>query len=195
MQVSASSQLTTVAVGGNHGACHDGERRARRACDAGHRVPGPDLPQRLRADPADQLPGGGVPVRAPGVPVPVAGAVPAAGDRFRKAVVSFSDANDIPWIKFEKDQAKLEVMAPHLARQAGTGRSGVAAIGVAQEFQRVWTAYEGKTSTGTPRWSFVKTRPAGDLLLLLPVGRRFRPGVHQGVRLFPLSGQDLAQRA
>jgi len=21
----------------------------------------------------------------------------------------------------------------------------------------VWTAYEGKTSTGTPRWSFVKT--------------------------------------
>src|SRR6266704_1645425 len=79
------------------------------------------------------------------------------GDRFRKAVVSFSDANDIPWIKFGKDQAKLEVMQPHLARQASTGRSGVAAIGVAQEFQRVWTAYEGKTSTGTPRWSFVKT--------------------------------------
>ncbi len=48
-------------------------------------------------------------------------------------------------------------MQPHLARQACTGRSGVAAIGVAQEFRRVWTAYEGKTSTGTPRWSFVKT--------------------------------------
>src|SRR6266516_4200264 len=48
-------------------------------------------------------------------------------------------------------------MAPHLARQGATGRSGVAAIGVAQEFQRVWTAYEGKTSTGTPRWSFVKS--------------------------------------
>ena len=79
------------------------------------------------------------------------------GDRFRKAVLSFSDANDIPWIKFGKDKAKLEVMQPHLARQASTGRSGVAAIGVAQEFQRVWTAYEGKTSTGTPRWSFVKT--------------------------------------
>ena len=79
------------------------------------------------------------------------------GDRFRKAVLSFSDANDIPWIKFGKDEAKLEVMQPHLARQASTGRSGVAAIGVAQEFQRVRTAYEGKTSTGTPRWSFVKT--------------------------------------
>jgi hypothetical protein len=78
------------------------------------------------------------------------------GDRFRKAVLSFSDANDIPWVRSEKDEAKLEVMQPHLIRQASTGRSGVAAIGVAQEFQRVWTASEGKTSTGTPRWSFCK---------------------------------------
>jgi hypothetical protein len=44
----------------------------------------------------------------------------------------------------------------HLRRQAATGRSGVAAIGVAQEFQRVSTATEGKTSTGTPRWSLFK---------------------------------------
>src|SRR5512135_2335169 len=79
------------------------------------------------------------------------------GERFRKAVASFAEANNIPWIRFGKDEAKLEVMAPHLARQASTGRSGVAAIGVAQEFQRVWTAAEGKTSTGTPRWSFYKS--------------------------------------
>ncbi len=46
------------------------------------------------------------------------------GDRFRRAVMSFSDANDIPWVRFEKDEAKLEVMQPHLARQAGTGRPG-----------------------------------------------------------------------
>jgi len=79
------------------------------------------------------------------------------GERFRKAVASFAEANGIPWVRFGKDQAKLEVMGPHLARQEAAGRSGVAAIGVAQEFQRVWTAYEGKTSAGTPRWSFVKT--------------------------------------
>src|SRR6266513_729615 len=79
------------------------------------------------------------------------------GERFRKAVAAFAEANDIPWVRFGKGEAKLEVMAPHLARQAATGRSGVAAVGVAQEFQRVWTAYEGKTSTGTPRWSFAKT--------------------------------------
>ena len=91
-----------------------------------------------------------------GFPFPSPALFRQMGDRFRRSVLSFADANDIPWIRFEKDQAKLEVMAPHLARQAATGKSGVAAIGVAQEFQRVWTASEGKTSTGTPRWSFYK---------------------------------------
>ncbi len=78
------------------------------------------------------------------------------GDQFRRAVAAFASAYDIPCVRFGKDEAKLEVMQPHLARQAVTGRSGVAAIGVAQEFQRVWTAYEGETSTGTPCWNFVK---------------------------------------
>ena len=91
-----------------------------------------------------------------GFPFPSPALFRQMGDRFRRAVMSFADANDIPWVRFGKDEAKLEVMQPHLARQASTGRSGVAAIGVAQEFQRVWTAYEGKTSTGTPRWNFVK---------------------------------------
>jgi hypothetical protein len=57
-------------------------------------------------------------------------------------VASFAEANDIPWVRFGKDDVggKLELMRPHLDRQAATGRSGVAAIGVTQEFQRVWTA-------------------------------------------------------
>ena len=46
------------------------------------------------------------------------------GDRFRRAIVSFADANDIPWVKFGKDQAKLEVMAPHLGWQAAVGDRG-----------------------------------------------------------------------
>src|SRR5579863_7135204 len=91
-----------------------------------------------------------------GFPFPSPALFRQMGDRFRRAVMSFADANDIPWISFGKDEAKLEVMAPRLARQADTGKSGVAAVGVAQEFQRVWTASEGKTSTGTPRWSFFK---------------------------------------
>jgi hypothetical protein len=78
------------------------------------------------------------------------------GQRFRRAVACYAEANDIPWVQFGKDDDKLAVMTPHLHRQAATGRSGVAAIGVAQEFQRVWTATQGKTATGTPRWSFYK---------------------------------------
>jgi hypothetical protein len=78
------------------------------------------------------------------------------GQRFRKAVADYAKTNNIAWIVFGKGDDKLAVMGEHLHRQAATGCSGVAAIGVAQEFQRVWTASEGQTSTGTPRWSFFK---------------------------------------
>src|SRR5436309_11103454 len=91
-----------------------------------------------------------------GFPFPSPALFNQIGGRFRRAVASYAEANDIPWIKFGKDDDKLATMAPHLRRQAATGRSGVAAIGVAQEFQRVWSATEGTTSTGTPRWSFYK---------------------------------------
>jgi hypothetical protein len=78
------------------------------------------------------------------------------GQRFRRAVACYAEANDIAWVQFGKDDDKLAVMRAHLDRQAATGKSGVAAIGVAQEFQRVWAATQGKTATGTPRWSFYK---------------------------------------
>jgi len=116
------------------------------------------------------------------------------GQRFRRAVAAYAEANDIPWVQFGKDDDKLAVMRAHLDRQAATGTSGVAAIGVAQEFQRVWAATQGKTSTGTPRWSFYKADRRVTCYYLLPVGRRLRPRLRQGVCLVPLSGQDLAQR-
>jgi hypothetical protein len=46
----------------------------------------------LPADPADQFPGGGVPLRAPGVPVPLPVLFRQMGDRFRRLVLSFADA-------------------------------------------------------------------------------------------------------
>ena len=39
------------------------------------------------------------------------------GDRFGRSVASFAEANDIPWVKFGKDEAKLEVVQPYLARR------------------------------------------------------------------------------
>ena len=52
---------------------------------------------------------------------------------------------------------KAEVMRPYLERAAGTGRSQVAAIGVAQEPQIVWTARQRGTDPGKPpQFSFTK---------------------------------------
>jgi hypothetical protein len=61
------------------------------------------------------------------------------GDGFQRAVRSFADSNQIPMIKFGKDERKIERMGRYLSRQAATGRSGAAGIGWAQEFQRVAT--------------------------------------------------------
>src|SRR6266568_4573352 len=68
-----------------------------------------------------------------GYPVPSPALFNKIGQQFRRAVTSFAESNDIPWVKFGKNDVggKLELMRPHLARQAATGHSGVAAIGVA----------------------------------------------------------------
>ncbi len=131
-----------------------------------------------------------------GYPFPSPALFNQIGQRFRRAVASFAETNDIPWVKFGKDDVggKLELMRPHLVRQAATGVSGVAAIGVAQEFQRVWTAYERQTSTGAVQWWFTKA-DRRVTCYYLSLGCRFRAGVHQGLQLLSLPGQDLAQRA
>src|SRR5256885_4945205 len=118
-----------------------------------------------------------------GYPFPSPALFNQIGGRFRRAVASYAEANDIPWIKFGKDDDKLATMGPHLRRQAASGRSGVAAIGVAQEFQRVWAAAEGKTSTGTPRWSFYKADRRVNRHYFYLWGPDLDPGVIKG---FPL---------
>jgi hypothetical protein len=74
-----------------------------------------------------------------GFPIPSPAVINRIGDGFRRAVRSFADSNQIPMVKFVKGERKIERMGRYLSRQAATGRSGVAAIGWAQEFQRVAT--------------------------------------------------------
>jgi hypothetical protein len=80
------------------------------------------------------------------------------GESFRTAVATFAADNHIPVVRFGKNDVggKLERMRPYLDRQARTGRSGVAAVGVAQEFQRVWTASERQSPAGAAYWWFTK---------------------------------------
>jgi hypothetical protein len=91
-----------------------------------------------------------------GKPIPSPALMEHIGMRFRKAVESYATSNGIPWVKFGKDDRKIDVMQPHLAAQAATGKSGVAAVGVSQEFQRVWSAYQRDTQTAAPQYTFVK---------------------------------------
>ena len=64
-----------------------------------------------------------------GMPIPSPALMEKIGTKFRRAVDSSAVANGIPWVKFGKDDRKIDVMTPYLDRQTATGRSGVAAIG------------------------------------------------------------------
>ncbi|MGH3997459.1 MAG: hypothetical protein ACRDTJ_08355 [Pseudonocardiaceae bacterium] len=105
-----------------------------------------------------------------GFPIPSPAILERIGLRFRRAVAEFARDNDIPVVRFARGERKLEVMRPHLARLAGLGRSGVAAFGVAQEFQRVFTGTTYPPRRGRwwcPAVWLCQDRPAGHRLLLL----------------------------
>jgi len=93
-----------------------------------------------------------------GCPVPSPAVFEKLGTRFRRAVEDFARTQRIPWVRFGKDDRKVEVMRPYLARQAAIGRSGVAAIGVAQEFQYVFTGSRRPSPNDIPWFSFTKVQ-------------------------------------
>jgi hypothetical protein len=79
------------------------------------------------------------------------------GEKFRRDIKGWAQANGIPLILFKAGERKAEVMAPYLDAAAATGRSQVAAVGCAQEFQLVWTARKRATDPGRcPQFSFTK---------------------------------------
>ena len=82
-----------------------------------------------------------------GNPIPSPAILEKIGTAFRRAVASFAEDNQIPVVRFNKTDRKIDRMRPYLARQAATGRAGVAAIGVAQEFAPVFTATKRSGST------------------------------------------------
>jgi hypothetical protein len=79
------------------------------------------------------------------------------GEKFRKDIKDWARANGVPVITFRAGDRKADVMAPYLDAAAATGRSQVAAVGCAQEFQLVWTARKRDTDPGgCPQFSFTK---------------------------------------
>src|SRR5499427_8492427 len=92
-----------------------------------------------------------------GYPVPSPACLQQIGDAFRRRVASFAEANHIPLVTLKAADRNIEVMKPYLDQAAATGRSQVAAIGVAQEKQRVLIARQRRTDPGKcPQFSFDK---------------------------------------
>jgi hypothetical protein len=87
-------------------------------------------------------------------PIPSPAIMEKIGTGFRRSVKAFAEAEDIPVVGFAKTDRKQEVMASYLQRQAATGRSGVAAIGVAQEYANVFAANQrqDRGDTGRQVW-------------------------------------------
>ncbi len=123
-----------------------------------------------------------------GLPIPSPAIMERIGTSFRRRVREFADAQHIPVVRFGKDDRKIEVMGPHVAAQAATGRSGVAAIGVAQEYQRVFAATEHRN--GKSVWfSFTKADRRVTSFYFYLWDDDFGPAFIQGLRLLPLPGQ------
>jgi hypothetical protein len=89
-------------------------------------------------------------------PIPSPAIMEKIGTRFRRSASRFAEAEHIPVVRFKKGDRKIDVMRRYLAAQAATGRSGVAAIGVAQEYQNVFAANQRQASNGIPWFSFTK---------------------------------------
>ena len=143
-----------------------------------------------------------------GFPIPSPAILEKIGLRFRKAVTEFAAANDIAVIRFAKGERKLDVMRPHLDRLARQGRCGVAAIGVAQEFQRVFTgttyhpdADSDADGGGVPRFGYHKADRRVTAYYFYLVDEVFGPAFVKVCAYFPypvkiwLNGHEYAKRA
>jgi len=80
------------------------------------------------------------------------------GETFRQAVATFAKRRHIPVIRFSRRDRQIDLIQPYF--KAAT-QPGVIAIGVAQEFQSVLTAYDrsakkAEPGSGGPHYSFVK---------------------------------------
>ncbi len=123
------------------------------------------------------------------------------GSRFRADVTAFAEQGGIPLIRFKKGDRKLDVMRKHLTRQEKTGQSGVAAIGVAQEFQNVFAANRREGNPGgVPWYSFTKADRRVTCFYFYLWDQEFGPGFIKICSYFPypikvwVNGHEWAKR-
>jgi hypothetical protein len=125
------------------------------------------------------------------------------GLRFREAVTEFAAEGGIPVVRFAKGRRKVEVMRPRLDLLVRGKRAGVAAIGVAQEFQRVFTGttYHGDEGGGVLRFGYAKADRRVNAYYFYRVDEEFGPVFMKVCASFPypvkiwVNGDEYAKRA
>jgi hypothetical protein len=123
-----------------------------------------------------------------GNPIPSPALFNLIGQRFRAAVARFAADNGITVVRFNNDQRKAEVMRPLLEAAASEGRAKVVAIGVAQEFQRVFCGYDRGRSDGQPgppRYGFEKADRRVSCFYFYVWDDQFGPGFIKLCSYFP----------
>ena len=113
------------------------------------------------------------------------------GEAFRQAVATFAKCHQIPVIRFGKRDRQIDVIQPYF--EAAT-QPGVIAIGVAQEFQSVLTAYDRSAKTGEPkaagsRYGFVKEDRRVTVYYLYIADAEFGLGFIKLCAYFPYPGK------
>lgn len=135
-----------------------------------------------------------------GCPIPSPAIMERIGTAFRGAVSAFARAEHVPVVRFGKADRKIDVMRRHVAAQAATGRSGVAAIGVAQEYQNVFTATARRGRNGVPQFSFAKADRRVTCFYFYLWDAGFGPGFIKVCAYFPypvkvwVNGHEWAKR-
>jgi hypothetical protein len=123
------------------------------------------------------------------------------GEKFRRGIKDWAQANGIPVITFRAGERKAEAMAPYLDAAAATGRSQVVAVGCAQEFQLVWTARKRATDPGLcPQFSFTKEQRRVSVFYVYIFDEQMGPGFIKICSYFPypvkvwVNGHEWAKR-
>jgi len=138
-----------------------------------------------------------------GFPIPSPAWLVKNGLQFRRAVSDFAEANDIPWVRFAKGDRKLDVVRPHLDRLEREGHTGMTAIGVAQESQRVFSGTTQRAEGGgAPHFSYAKADRRVTAYYFYVVDEVFGPAFVKVCAYFPypvkiclLNGHECAKRA
>jgi hypothetical protein len=123
------------------------------------------------------------------------------GNKFRADIKGWAAANQIPMVAFKSGQRKVEVMRPLLDQAAAAGRSGVVAVGYAQEYQQVWTATTRHTDPAkAPQFSYTRQQRRVSVFYLYIWDEDFGDGFIKICTYFPypikvwVNGHEWAKR-